>query len=262
MGIITFTLKKIALKNKSSIYKNDKVLQDLHDEFLFLSPLFFKLLNLIIKRKFNIWWNYQKYTYLLYTVVFISLFIIIYLFTVNKNNNNNVSVQYIEIRNNNDSTVIIKDLINKDIKKYFDYIASTEVKYTKEDPAGYKTINEKSDAWGRYQMLKTTRSFFEKQGLQFSKNFFLSTPEFQDMLMFLYLKENDRQLTVNGVYKYSGKTIDGYYLTQCGLLSMSHAIGATGVKKFIQNNCDENSISKGAPGAYKRLTMQKYKIIF
>jgi hypothetical protein len=157
-----------------------------------------------------------------------------------------------------DSTICIENVINPDLTKYLDYIASTE----SQNLGNYKAYNEISDAYGRYQFVPIARKCLNNLGVSFTKDFFMKNPEFQDVMMWILLKENDKQLKINGAYDYAGKSINGYYFTKSGLLSLSHAIGSDGSLKFIKSGCNRNSLPTGAPNADRRMTMQKYNIVF
>lgn len=154
------------------------------------------------------------------------------------------------------SQIKINSIIDQRIIKYFDAIASTEA-----DERGYQTVNSQSDAWGRYQLLNVARLQLSKMGVTFTKEFFLSHPEFQDIIMYIYLKDNYNQLIQLGLHdKYNGVIINGYYLTNTGLLSLSHAIGPTGVKQFVDSGCDPSLLPYTKLD--RRLTIQKFEINF
>ena len=161
-----------------------------------------------------------------------------------------------------DSTIIIRDVINPELKKYFDYIASTEVLIKNGDTlATYRKLcdDSTSSAIGRYQMLNIAR---EQIGFgSIPRSVFLNNPELQDVAMYMLLKDNYRSM--KGFMKeWDGKMVNGYYLSEPGMLSLAHALGAGGAMSWIKNGCKPNMLPPGAPHADTRLTLQKYKIQF
>ena len=107
------------------------------------------------------------------------------------------------------------------------------------------------------------REMIKNLGCTFTKDFFMNNPEIQDVMMYILLKEHHKYFKVTQTYdKYVGKIINGYYISQCGLLSMSHACGVGGTIEFLEAGCNPNVLPSGAPEADKRLTIQKYILVF
>lgn len=161
-----------------------------------------------------------------------------------------------------DSVVNISNVINPHLKYYFDFIAASEVPIKNKDTiASYKIkcYDSSSTAIGRYQMNKGARKDI---GLgEVSEEVFLNNPELQDIAMYMYVKKNYFYMK-DFLSRYEGQTINGYYLTKSGMLSLAHALGASGAMQWIKNGCKPSELPKGAPYADRRLTQQRYKIDF
>jgi hypothetical protein len=161
-----------------------------------------------------------------------------------------------------DSAVQIRSVVNPQLKKYFDFIAASEVPIKNGDTlASYKIrcYDSSSTAIGRYQMNRGARADIGLGGV--SEEVFLNNPELQDVAMYIYLKKNYSYMK-DFLNKYDGQTINGYYLTEPGMLSLAHALGAGGAMEWIKNGCKPSQLPKGAPHADRRLTQQRYKVTF
>jgi hypothetical protein len=161
-----------------------------------------------------------------------------------------------------DSIIIIRDVVNPQLKKYFDYIAATEVPIKNGDTLSsyqVRCYDSTSSAIGRYQMVNAARTQIGLGGV--SDQVFLNNPELQDVAMYLLIKDNYRAMKPF-IDEYDGKIINGYFLTEPGMLSLAHALGASGAMTWIKNGCKVNQLPSGAPNADRRLTFQKYKIKF
>jgi hypothetical protein len=170
-----------------------------------------------------------------------------------------------------DSIVIIKWVINPKLIKYLDAIAATEsaiIDQNKNGKIDYedtltayhrRCLDTSSSALGRYQMTKAAR---EAIGLgKVSDEIFRNWPELQDIACYQFLRLNMKVMKPF-IKKYDGKIINGYFLTEPGMISMAHALGADGTMQWIKNGCKDYELPKGAPKAYRRLTFQKYRITF
>jgi len=170
---------------------------------------------------------------------------------------------------NNDSTVVIKNIVNPNLTLYLDAIAATETPikdinknriFDWEDTLkAYKTIcyDSTSSAIGRYQMTKAARQAVGLGGV--SDNVFLNWPELQDIACYKFLQINHNTMK-SFIKKYEGQVINGYYLTETGMISLAHALGANGAMTWISNGCKPNQLPSGAPKADRRLTFQRYRI--
>ena len=161
-----------------------------------------------------------------------------------------------------DSIVSIKSVVNPLLNKYFDFIAASEVQIKNGDTlASYKVkcYDSTSTAIGRYQMNRGARVDVGLGGVP--ESVFLNWPELQDIAMFKLLKINNAYMK-DFIRLYDGKIVNGYYLTEPGMLSLAHALGAGGAMTWIKNGCKPSELPVGAPHADCRLTLQRYKINF
>jgi len=169
------------------------------------------------------------------------------------------------------NSIVIRDVINPELLIYLDAIASTEspiYDVNKNDVFDeYDTLyaykrkcwDTTSSAIGRYQMNKAAR---QEVGLGcVPEEIFLNWPELQDIACYKLMKKN-HQFMSSFIKEYEGKVVNGYYLTETGILSLAHALGATGAMNWIKNGCKPSQLPKGAPKADRRLTIQKYKLTF
>ena len=207
-------VEKITKENTKLPQSDPRVskLRGLQEDLEFLNVT--ELISNIIKLKFKLWLRY-KWRTVIFWMVFMFACYIGGRYVYNEIQKRTVYVRLQEqVKESKDSTIYIDKLINSDCKKYFDFIASTESK-------SYKDINTESNAIGRYQFIPIAIQQFNKLGVSFTTDFFLNHPEFQDVMMYIFLKENDKWLQDNKVYdRYVGKIINGYYISQSGLLSL------------------------------------------
>lgn len=84
---------------------------------------------------------------------------------------------------------------------------------------------------GRYQFGRSTLNGLGYK--QVTNQQFLSTPAIQEEAMDKLLKHNHKKLRKQ-IAKYCGKTINGVYITESGILAAAHLAGQGNVKKFFK----------------------------
>jgi hypothetical protein len=84
---------------------------------------------------------------------------------------------------------------------------------------------------GRYQFGKST---LKGLGYDVSKNEFLSNPELQEEAMLSLLKHNKEKLQ-KYIDVFDGKTINGIYITESGILAAAHLGGQGSVRRYFRN---------------------------
>ena len=94
----------------------------------------------------------------------------------------------------------------------------------------YDVVN-KWGYMGRYQFGKST---LKGLGYDVSKNEFLSNPELQEEAMLSLLKHNKEKLQ-KYIDVFDGKTINGIYITESGILAAAHLGGQGSVKRYFKN---------------------------
>ena len=100
----------------------------------------------------------------------------------------------------------------------------------RESTNNYKAVNQ-FGYLGKYQFGRKTLNAIGFKDV--SNREFLSNPSIQEQAMLILLKRNKRTLR-REIKKYVGKTINGVYITESGLLAAAHLAGAGNVRKFFR----------------------------
>ena len=100
----------------------------------------------------------------------------------------------------------------------------------RESTNNYKAVNQ-FGYLGKYQFGRKTLNAIGFKKV--SNREFLSNPSIQEQAMLILLKKNKRTLR-REIKKYVGKTINGVYITESGLLAAAHLAGAGNVRKFFR----------------------------
>ena len=118
----------------------------------------------------------------------------------------------------------IKQYHNFELEKYLDAIGHREStnRYDVVNPWGYM---------GRYQFGKST---LKGLGYDVSRKEFLSNPELQEEAMMALLNHNKEKLQ-KYIDVFDGKTINGIYITESGILAAAHLGGQGSVKRYFKN---------------------------
>ena len=118
----------------------------------------------------------------------------------------------------------IKQYHNFELEKFLDAIGHREStnRYDVVNPWGYM---------GRYQF---GRSTLKGLGYDVSKKEFLSNPELQEKAMLSLLKHNKEKLQ-KYIDVFDGKTINGIYITESGILAAAHLGGQGSVRRYFRN---------------------------
>ena len=100
----------------------------------------------------------------------------------------------------------------------------------RESSGNYKAVNQYGYL-GKYQFGRKTLNNLGYEDI--SNRQFLSDPSIQEQAMEDLLVHNKKILR-RYIQKYNGKTINGIYITESGLLAAAHLAGAGNVKKFFR----------------------------
>lgn len=84
---------------------------------------------------------------------------------------------------------------------------------------------------GKYQFGKKT---LRGLGFDVTKKEFLNNPELQEEAMFQLLLHNKEKLQ-DYIDIYDGRTINGIYITESGILAAAHLGGQSSVKRYFEN---------------------------
>jgi hypothetical protein len=101
----------------------------------------------------------------------------------------------------------------------------------RESSNNYKAVNQ-FGYLGKYQFGRKTLNAIGFENI--SNREFLANPSIQEEAMLILLKRNKHTLRKE-IKKYVGKTINGIYITESGILAAAHLGGAGNVKKFFRN---------------------------
>ena len=100
----------------------------------------------------------------------------------------------------------------------------------RESSNNYKAVN-RFGYLGKYQFGRKTLNAIGFENV--SNREFLANPSIQEKAMLTLLKQNKHTLRKE-IAKYSGKVINGIYITESGILAAAHLAGAGNVKKFFR----------------------------
>ena len=100
----------------------------------------------------------------------------------------------------------------------------------RESTNDYKAVNQ-FGYLGKYQFGRKTLNAIGFKDV--SNREFLANPSIQEEAMLVLLKRNKRTLR-REIKKYVGKTINGVYITESGLLAAAHLAGAGNVRRFFR----------------------------
>ena len=100
----------------------------------------------------------------------------------------------------------------------------------RESTNDYKAVNQ-FGYLGKYQFGRKTLNAIGFKDVSNRK--FLANPSIQEEAMLVLLKRNKRTLR-REIKKYVGKTINGVYITESGLLAAAHLAGAGNVRRFFR----------------------------
>jgi hypothetical protein len=101
----------------------------------------------------------------------------------------------------------------------------------RESTNNYKAVN-RFGYLGKYQFGRKTLNAIGFENV--SNREFLANPSIQEKAMLTLLKQNKHTLRKE-IAKYSGKVINGIYITESGILAAAHLAGAGNVKRFFRN---------------------------
>jgi len=110
------------------------------------------------------------------------------------------------------------------------FIDFKEAVAMRESDGNYQTVNSYG-YMGKYQFGKGTLQFI---GIKDCKDF-LNNPALQEKAFIAYLKKN-KWILRRELKKYAGKTINGVFITESGILAAAHLGGAGAVQDFLRSN--------------------------
>lgn len=130
------------------------------------------------------------------------------------------------------------------------FIAFKEAVAFKESQGKYSSVNTLGYL-GKYQFGKNTLKRFKI----YDTDVFLNSPELQERAFIAYCKVN-KWILRKDIKRSVGKTINGIYITESGILAAAHLSGAGNVKKFLRSNGKQKF--KDAYGTTISLYLKKF----
>jgi hypothetical protein len=124
-----------------------------------------------------------------------------------------------------------KTIVVEDAKKSHDAFLDGLAKF--ESSGKYECYKEAGDYWGRYQMGPIARQAIGIDKI--ARQDFLSNHKLQDGVVTALMQLNKKHLAPY-IGKYEGKTVNGIYVTQSGLLAGAHLGGAQSVINWLESN--------------------------
>lgn len=97
----------------------------------------------------------------------------------------------------------------------------------------YDAVSKSGTYLGKYQFGPRA---LEDIGIQVDREEFLNNHILQEEALYAYLLKNKQYLSKE-IEEFSGTYINGYYITEAGLLASAHLVGARSVKRFLRSNC-------------------------
>jgi len=133
---------------------------------------------------------------------------------------------------NGERVLLRKQFIRDSIRNYhkFELEQFLNAIGHRESTNRYDVVN-KWGYMGRYQFGKST---LKGLGYDVSKKEFLSNPELQEEAMLSLLKHNKEKLQ-KYIDVFDGKTINGIYITESGILAAAHLGGQGSVRRYFRN---------------------------
>lgn len=90
-----------------------------------------------------------------------------------------------------------------------------------------------TNTWGYMGRFQFGKSTLKGLGFKVSKTEFLNNPQLQDSAMMALLNHNKEKLQ-NYIDIYDGKTINGMYVSESGILAAAHLGGQGSVKRYFR----------------------------
>jgi len=119
------------------------------------------------------------------------------------------------------------EIIETKVKNHTEFLDAIGFK---ESTNNYKAVNQ-FGYLGKYQFGRTTLNALGYQDISNKK--FLSTPSIQEEAMSTLLSHN-KKILKKYIEKYDGKTINGIYITESGILAAAHLAGPSNLKKWFK----------------------------
>ena len=149
---------------------------------------------------------------------------------VTQSDNNQLTIEQLE-EEKKIQELELKRLEEEKIKKYHE----DELNRFLND-IGHRESGNRYDitnTWGYMGRFQFGKSTLKGLGFKVSKTEFLNNPQLQDSAMMALLNHNKEKLQ-NYIDIYDGKTINGMYVSESGILAAAHLGGQGSVKRYFR----------------------------
>ena len=134
-------------------------------------------------------------------------------------------LKYKELYNKNTNIIIF---YSKDITKNYD---QWKQKLSSIESDGlYEARRENSQYWGKYQMGTDARKLIGLGNIDWNK--WKSNPELQEAALRLWIDILYQDLKPD-IEKYDGRFLNGWAITESGIIAMAHNVGSEPVRQFL-----------------------------
>lgn len=134
--------------------------------------------------------------------------------------------------------------VNEDVKYIFFYLKDPSKNYEKwkdnlhqlesgnwDNP--YEARRENSQYWGKYQIGESARRSVNLNNITWDQ--WKTNPEIQEAALRMWIDILYQQLK-NDIKRYDGTILNGWSITESGIIAMAHNVGAEPVKNFLYSN--------------------------
>lgn len=131
-----------------------------------------------------------------------------------------------------------KKIYNKNANIIYFYLKDTTNNYEKwkqklaaiESNGSYDARRGKSQYWGKYQFSESARASLGLSEISWEK--WKSNPELQEAAIRMWIDILYQDLKPD-IEKYDGKFLNGWYITESGIIAMAHNVGAGATRQFL-----------------------------
>jgi hypothetical protein len=123
----------------------------------------------------------------------------------------------------------------------------------------YNARRDDSQYWGKYQMGKDVRKIIGFGNMSWNK--WKSSPDIQEAALRLWIDILYKDLK-DDIIKYDGRILNGWYISESGIIAMVYNVGTEATRQFLYNN--GLKIPKDGSGldATRFLTLADYNLEF
>ena len=121
----------------------------------------------------------------------------------------------------------------------------------------YEARKEGSQYWGKYQMGESARKSVKMSNMTWEE--WKNNPEIQEAAMRMWV-DVLYDFLKNDIEKYNGKFLNGWSITESGIIAMAHNVGPEPVKKFLRSGGTEVPVDGSGKPATRFLILGNYNL--